>query len=100
VTLEHILPENPTDLQKDWPSFDENLHKTYYRRIGNLTLLDKKMNNDIGNGPFKGKKAVYEDSELIITKEIVKYNDWTPSEIEARQKEFAKKAVEIWNLKI
>ncbi|KAA0009580.1 MAG: DUF262 domain-containing protein, partial [Thermoplasmata archaeon] len=100
VNLEHVLPENPTNLQKDWPSFDENLHKTYYRRIGNLTLLDKKMNSDIGNGPFGGKKAVYKESELLITKKIAEYDDWTLSEIETRQKEFAIKAVEIWNLKI
>ena len=100
VNLEHILPENPTDLQKDWSSFDESLHKTYYRRIGNLTLLDKKMNSNVGNGPFKGKKEVYKDSELVITKEIAEYKDWTPSEIEKRQRELAKKAVEIWNLKI
>lgn len=100
VNLEHILPENPRDLQKDWPSFDENLHKTYYRRIGNLTLLDKKMNNEIGNGPFEGKKEVYKDSELIITRKIAQYDDWTYSEIESRQKELAKKTVEIWNLKI
>jgi len=100
VNLEHILPENPTDLQKDWSSFDENLYKTYYRRIGNLTLWNKRMNSDIGNGPFEGKKEVYRESELIITKKIAEYNDWTPSEIEERQKELAKKAVEIWDLKI
>lgn len=100
VNLEHILPENPTNLQRDWLSFDENLHKTYYRRIGNLTLLDKKMNSDVGNGPFSGKKAVYENSELVITKKIAECDNWAPSEIEKRQKEFAKKAVEIWNLKI
>ena len=98
VNLEHVLPENPTNLQKDWPSFDENLHKTYYRRIGNLTLLDKKMNSDIGNGPFEGKKAVYKESELQITKKVAEYDDWTPSEIETRQKELAKKALEIWKI--
>jgi len=100
VNLEHILPENPTDLQKDWSSFDENLYKTYYRRIGNLTLWNKRMNSDIGNGPFEGKKEVYRESELIITKKIAEYNDWTSSEIEMRQKEFAEKAVEIWNVEI
>ncbi len=100
ANLEHILPENPTDLQRDWPSFDENLHKTYYRKIGNLTLLDKRMNSDIGNGPFRDKKLVYKDSELIITQKIAEHDDWTPSEIEKRQKEFAEKAVEIWTLKI
>lgn len=100
VDLEHVLPENPGDLQRDWPSFDENLHKTYYRRIGNLTLLDKKMNSRIGNGSFIRKKEVYKDSDLLITKKIAEYENWTPYEIEARQKELAKKAVETWNLKI
>lgn len=100
VNLEHILPVNPTNLQEDWPTFDENLHKTYYHRIGNLTLLDKKMNSDIGNGPFEGKKEIYKESELQITKKITEYDNWTSSEIKNRQKEFAKKAVEIWNLRI
>ena len=100
VNLEHILPENPTDLIKDWLNFDENLHKTYYRRIGNLTLLDKEMNSDVGNGPFEGKKEIYKQSELQISNKIAEYDDWAPSEIETRQKEFAEKAVEIWNLKI
>ena len=100
VNLEHILPENPTDLIKDWLNFDENLYKTYYRRIGNLTLLDKEMNSDVGNGPFEGKKEIYKQSELQISNKIAEYDDWAPSEIETRQKEFAEKAVEIWNLKI
>ena len=100
VTLEHILPENPTNLEKDWSDFNETLHKSYYRRIGNLTLLDKRMNNDIGNGPFEGKKAVYKQSEIIITKNLTKYDKWSSNEIEKRQKEFAEKAVEIWNVEI
>ncbi len=100
ANLEHILPENPANLQNDWPSFNENLHKTYYRKIGNLTLLDKRMNSDIGNGPFKNKKLVYKESELVITQKIAEYDDWTPSQIEKRQKEFAKNAVDIWDLKI
>lgn len=100
VNLEHILPENPTDLRRGWPNFDENLHKTYYRRIGNLTLLDKEMNSEVRNGSFEGKKTIYKHSELLITKKIVEYDDWAPAKIENRQKEFAKKAVKIWNLKI
>jgi len=100
LTLEHILPENPTDLRKDWPDFNEDLHKAYYRKIGNLTLLDKEMNSTIGNGPFEGKKRIYALSELQITKKLVEYDKWTPSEIKSRQEQLAKKAVEIWNIKI
>ncbi|MDF2954910.1 MAG: hypothetical protein OD815_000526, partial [Candidatus Alkanophagales archaeon MCA70_species_2] len=53
-----------------------------------------------GNGPFEDKKSIYKESELIITKKIAEYYDWTPSEIEKRQKELAKKAVEIWDIRI
>ncbi len=100
VNLEHILPENPTNLMKDWPDFNENTLKTYYRRIGNLTLLDTKMNAYIGNGKFSSKKQTYKQSEIVITKELFKFNTWRPIEIEERQKEFAEKAIKIWGVDI
>lgn len=100
VNLEHILPENPANLRKDWPDFNENIHKTYYRRLGNLTLLDKKMNSDVKSGNFSSKKEIYNQSEIVITKKLCEFNLWTSKEIEKRQKEFAEKAVEIWGIDI
>jgi len=100
VNLEHILPENPANLKNDWPLFDENIHRTYYRRLGNLTLLDTKMNSDIRDGSFEAKKGVYNQSELLITKNLTSFNNWGPEEIEKRQSEFAEKAVNIWRIKI
>jgi len=100
VTLEHILPENPNNLTSDWGDFDENKHRSYYKRIGNLTLLDKDINSEIKNGKFDFKKRFYNTSEILITKNIAKYDKWTSSEIEKRQKEFAEKAIQIWNIEI
>ena len=99
VNLEHILPEKP-DFQGDWKDFDEEQHKTYYKRIGNLTLLDKKMNSSQKSASFVVKKDIYKQSEILITSSLSDYNNWTISNIEKRQEDFAKKAVEIWNLKI
>lgn len=99
VSLEHILPEKP-DLKEDWKNFTEEQHNTYYKRIGNLTLLDKKMNSSQKSASFAVKKDIYKQSEILITSSLADYNNWTTDDIEKRQKEFAEKAVEIWNLKI
>lgn len=99
VSLEHILPEK-SDLKNDWINFNEEQHKTYCKRIGNLTLLDKKMNSSQKSASFVVKKAIYEQSEILITSSLAGYDNWTTDYIEKRQEEFAEKAVEIWNLTI
>lgn len=98
VNLEHILPENPTNLREAWEDFDENTHKTYHRRIGNLTLLDKEMNSEVRDGNFLSKRKIYKESDIEITKKLSKYKKWTPERIEERQREFAEKAIEIWGI--
>ncbi|MCM8807787.1 MAG: DUF262 domain-containing HNH endonuclease family protein [Candidatus Omnitrophica bacterium] len=98
VNLEHILPENPRNLKADWPHFDEITHKTYVKRIGNLTLISSKLNERIANGDFKSKKRFYKNSEIEITKRICEYKKWTPEIIEERQEDFANKAVEVWKI--
>jgi len=100
VNLEHILPEIPENLSGDWSNFDENTHKTYCRRVGNLTLLDKKMNSEVKSGSFSSKKEIYNQSEIQITKRLSEIATWKPAEIEKRQKEFAEKAVVMWGIDI
>jgi len=99
INLEHILPVNPSNLD-DWPGFNEEIHKTYYKRVGNLTLLDKKMNSEEANCNFNIKRDFYQDSEVVITKNLKDFNKWTTQEINDRQKQFAEKAVEIWGLEL
>jgi len=100
VNLEHILPENPKSLKEDWANFDENEHKSYYRRVGNLTLLDTKMNSDVKSGSFSSKKEIYSQSEIVITEKLSKLKTWTPTEIEKRQNELAERAINIWVIDI
>jgi len=99
VNLEHILPEKP-DLEKDWNNFTEEEHKTYFKRIGNLSLLDKDLNSNQKNSSFIEKKKFFKSSEILISKSLSKMKKWDKKEIENRQEEFAEKAIEIWSLKI
>jgi len=99
INLEHILPVDSSNLN-NWSGFDEEIHKTYYKRIGNLTLLDKKINSEEGNDNFDVKREKYKKSEVFITKSLNKYKEWTTESINKRQKEFAERAVKIWSLEI
>lgn len=91
LTLEHILAEG-----LDWTGREE-----YLERIGNLTLLSFKMNDEAANKPFKiKKKKIYEKEKRIkITKDLTKFTDFTKDTIISRQKNLAETAVRVWSAK-
>lgn len=95
INLEHILPENPGP---GWGHVPQELAEAYYRRIGNMVLMQAKKNVKIGNGPFKEKKAVFKDSPYLLTKDVASEINWGPSHIVARQKRLAEIAVKTWPL--
>lgn len=98
VNLEHILPQSfsPT-WQSDFSKGAEPVDYVY--RIGNLTLLNKKLNSDAGNASFADKKRLaLNDSSLNINVGFRTLNKWGDAEIEHRQNELAKIAVEVWRL--
>lgn len=96
VNLEHILPKNP---HKNWSNFNEDQVVSLNKRIGNLTLMQNKLNSEQGNEPFSQKKIYFMSSDLWITKMIAdNYDGWTPDNIRDRQEKLANIAVQTWNL--
>src|SRR5689334_8896310 len=57
LNLEHVLPQNA--VPADWTGITsaEDV-QTWAHRLGNVVLLSKKENNDIGNGDFQSKVSV------------------------------------------
>ena len=94
--IEHILPENP---EAGWEVFSDDEVEAMVYRVGNLTLLHKGANKDLGNSPYANKKPVYAASTFGITKKIAEDNaDWTPERLAARQKGMANQATSIWRI--
>lgn len=91
VHIEHIMPLN-NDLWK----VEENIHKAYVWRLGNLMLLSGRSNKKISNKLFKEKIATYKDSKIEPNKEVANEHEWTCEKIERRQKELVNKALKIW----
>jgi len=95
INLEHVLPERP---EGNWPQFDDESVKTYWKRIGNLALMLAKTNSDLRSSDFKTKKAVYRTSPYELTRQISTVPQWTQQQIVERQRGLASLAVKAWPL--
>lgn len=94
-SIEHILPQNPGE---EW-NIDQYKADQYVNRLGNMCLLDQKVNRQIGNLTYSEKKEKYRLSKFATTRKIPEhYNDWNENTILSRQKQMAKIAVNIWRL--
>jgi uncharacterized protein with ParB-like and HNH nuclease domain len=98
VTLEHVLPQNPKPTWKAAFSKDVDPDEYIYR-IGNLTLLTAKVNRDASNASFTDKqKNALNDSNLAINQQFKDIKKWGVQEIEQRQTQLAKVALDVWRL--
>jgi hypothetical protein len=96
VTLEHVCPANPRD---GWAQFTDEELDALTQRLGNVVLLERNRNRDIGNADFSTKRSVYARSVYRTTQEFAeKYVEWTPARIDARQGAMAAAATAVWRV--
>jgi hypothetical protein len=89
--LEHIIPQTSIDHWNVSLELDSNLKSEEYdaliSQIGNLTLLDAKLNIDAKQSPFAVKALNhYKNAKLSIATDLYHVSDWTLSEVELRNK--------------
>ena len=101
VNIEHILPQKP---ESDWGLKKSDI-KGYVNKLGNLTLLDKRLNSKIQNTVLAKKIPHLRESELAITKKFIENLEnsenpvWDEEQINNRQKNFAEIAYhQIWKI--
>lgn len=96
ISLEHILPDNPSD---SWNWGDSKIQQYHYR-LGNMILLESGKNKKLGNVSFDLKKEMYASSVIPTTKKIGKSDitEWDEDEIIKRQEHLASIAKNIWKI--
>jgi hypothetical protein len=94
------MPQNPKG--KSWEHLktsDKELYEFSVDRIGNLTLLQNRLNSKAGNKDFATKKReYYEKSAVKLTRELVEYPTWDFDSIDKRQEQLFEYVKEIWKL--
>jgi len=113
VEIEHILPQTPTtEMLEQIPDYDH-----VKIMLGNLTLIEKSMNDVIKNKPYEQKVLEYEKSPYYITKSLAKldsvgnnsainrintmlksYDHWDAETVADRQNLLYLLSLRIWTL--
>jgi hypothetical protein len=103
LTIEHLLPK---EWKKHWPLpatapeeienaskvRDEMLHK-----VGNLSLLTKRLNPAVSNGPWdKKREKILEHSALNMNRGFLNVPTWNETLIMKRSEELLKHALKLW----
>jgi hypothetical protein len=94
--VEHVLPENPAG---EWAgAFPPEQWEATVDRLGNLTLLERALNRDVGSAAYPAKRAAYESSSYALAREVAELapEEWTPALLEERQRRLAARAVRLW----
>lgn len=97
LSIEHLMPQTPTD---DWLAVLSVDEETYYKnlhRLGNLTIATKSDNSKMSNNPFDYKKAILTDtSHIKMNKEILDMPSWGIKEISKRTTALIKRIIELY----
>ena len=88
----------PQTLSTDWSTClgkeAERIHSEWLHRPGNLTL--SAYNQELWNHPFSKKRVRYEQSNVVMTRELGSLDSWEEEEMRSRGWALAKFALGIW----
>ena len=94
--VEHILPQRWYSAYSN-KGYTKEKFEEYVEQIGNLTLLEKKLNQKLSNAWFERKKEFYLESSIAMTRELIDEPDeWTPDTIAIRSDKLAESLIELW----
>ncbi len=99
ITLEHVLPRNPSPDSEWITKFNELARYEWTDKLGNLVLISGRKNAKASNYDFKRKKEEYlgrRAKTLGITQEVLKYDDWNLQILEKRHRELMREIKKIY----
>jgi hypothetical protein len=105
LQIEHIMPQK---WESHWPLLDDlsaEERKSNVQGIGNLTLVSKKLNPSLSNGPWfdtedgkPGKRSgLHAHTILRLNKSLIDtYDNWSDASIDERAEQLFDDAKQIW----
>lgn len=103
ISIEHILPQAADDHRYPFSDRAASLQANLQRRkrlidtVGNLTLLEGRLNPQAGDRPFTQKKAIFgRDSSFQLNRSLAGFDCWSEDEIEKRAIDLFDVAIKAW----
>jgi hypothetical protein len=103
--IEHIAPRQSFTAVKynTWPDHldvSKERFNEYKDRLGNLTILEKRLNISASDNPFSQKKAKYDESNYAMPQSLTEYDSWNIEEIQDRTERLSSAATDIWSFEV
>jgi uncharacterized protein with ParB-like and HNH nuclease domain len=94
ITIEHILPQNPSDNSQWKKDFSDEQREEWTDKIGNLTLLSRRKNTSQGNLDYEKKVEKYFKNNIETFPSIIKLfqenKEWKLANLQKRQQDVCK----------
>ncbi len=94
VTVEHVLPQTPSDDSQWCILFNEQTRERWTNSIANLILLNRRKNSAASNYEFEEKKKKYFQGRMSCfprSNLIIGQNVWNMDVLQARENELVEK---------
>jgi len=103
VTIEHVLPTNPSGKSPWLVAIPESADRTDCNKLlGNLVLVSKQQNDEAKNQGLDAKLRVFfpggQLSPHAITNQLMGARSWTANDIRARDAALKRRIREIWGI--
>ncbi len=104
LTIEHVMPQSweahwPLPEDVDRPEGANNRNRLVHT-IGNLTLIDGRLNSTMKNAPWQDKRETLDSHSVLLLNSTLlnesRDEDWDEDFIQARSRRMAKLVAEIW----
>jgi len=100
--IEHILPQkhdNVASWMEMWGDDSRGDAEKWLHRLGNLVLLNEKVNAKIGNKSFEHKREFLGRFPYALTNRVKTEKYWNVDAVKRQHKDILDRAVLVWNLK-
>jgi len=106
-SIEHVYPQTPKVedyWEKQFNGYDDGMKRICKNMLGNLLLLNRKLNSKQSNKNFKDKCNNKDDPKCsyiygtYAEKEVAEYIDWNPNNIILRSEKMVKSLNVLWGL--
>ena len=104
LDLDHVMPVSPSDDWSGdgdhrWAEFTEdqqNAHRALAATLGNLTLVEPPLAEQVFDASFAAKRSAYAKSSVALTREVAEAPSWGTSQIGARTESLTGRFMETW----
>lgn len=91
ISIEHILPQNPTEGSKWTKDFTTQEREDWTNKIGNLVLISRRKNSGQGNKDYVEKSSKYFKNNIELFSNSIRvfkeYTTWNLADLQKNQEE-------------